>query len=229
MLQQVLSESRSSYVSYIKGEPVTNQQKHRRILFNLFLIFLLLGGTTGCVATRDWVQTQLAPVRYQVTEVDNRLQRTTEQTELALKNLEHLRLEQRLVLGVQEGARFAFDSERLTPTAERTLDAFVQALDKSQDLRFLVVGHTDNTGTDEYNDVLGQRRAAYVARYLITRQDIDPRRVTVASYGERHPIADNRTPEGRAANRRVEIQVYTETITSTPGPQRLELERQRGG
>jgi hypothetical protein len=53
--------------------------------------------------------------------------------------------------------------------------------------------------------------------------------VTVASYGERHPIADNRTPEGRAANRRVEIQVYTETITSTPGPQRLELERQRGG
>ena len=120
---------------------MTNQQKHRRILFDLFLIFLLLGGPTGCVATRDWVRTQLAPVRYQVTEVDNRLQRTTEQTELALKNLEHLRLEQRLVLGVQEGARFAFDSERLTPTAERTLDAFVQALDKSQDLRFLVVGH----------------------------------------------------------------------------------------
>lgn len=208
---------------------MTNQQKHRRILFELFLIYLLLGGGTGCIATRDWVQTQLAPVRYQVTEVDNRLQRTTEQTELALKNLEHLRLEQRLVLGVQEGARFVFDSERLTPTAERTLDAFVQALDKSQDLRFLVVGHTDNTGPDEYNDVLGQRRAAYVARYLITRQNIDPRRVTVASYGERNPIADNRTPEGRAANRRVEIQVYTETITSTPGPQRLELERQRGG
>jgi outer membrane protein OmpA-like peptidoglycan-associated protein len=175
------------------------------------------------------VQTQLAPVRYQVTEVDDRLQHTTEQTELALKNLEHLRLEQRLVLGVQEGARFAFDSERLTPTAERTLDAFVQALDKSQGLRFLVVGHTDSTGTDEYNDVLGQRRADYVARYLMTRQDIDPRRVTVASYGERNPIADNRTPEGRAANRRVEIQVYTETITSTPGPQRLQLERQRGG
>jgi outer membrane protein OmpA-like peptidoglycan-associated protein len=195
----------------------------------LFLIFLLLGGTTNCVATRDWVRTELAPIRYQVTEADNRLQRTTEQTELALKNLEHLRLEQRLVLGVQEGARFAFASERLTPMAGRTLDTFVQGLDKSQSLRFLVVGHTDNTGTDEYNDVLGQRRAAYVARYLITRQNIDPRRVTVASYGERNPIADNRTPEGRAANRRVEIQVYTEIITSTPGPQRLELERQRGG
>jgi len=208
---------------------VTNQQQPRRILLGLFLIFLLLGGTPSCVATRDWVRTELAPIRYQVTEVDNRLQRTTEQTELALKNLEHLRLEQRLVLGVQEGARFAFASERLTPMAERTLDTFVQGLDKSQSLRFLVVGHTDNTGTDEYNDVLGQRRAAYVARYLITRQNIDPRRVTVASYGERNPIADNRTPEGRAANRRVEIQVYTEIITSTPGPQRLELERQRGG
>ena len=208
---------------------MTNQQQPRRILLGLFLIFLLLGGTPSCVATRDWVRTELAPIRYQVTEVDNRLQRTTEQTELALKNLEHLRLEQRLVLGVQEGARFAFASERLTPMAERTLDTFVQGLDKSQSLRFLVVGHTDNTGTDEYNDVLGQRRAAYVARYLITRQNIDPRRVTVASYGERNPIADNRTPEGRAANRRVEIQVYTEIITSTPGPQRLELERQRGG
>jgi len=208
---------------------VTNQQQPRRILLGLFLIFLLLGGTTSCVATRDWVRTELAPIRYQVTEADNRLQRTTEQTELALKNLEHLRLEQRLVLGVQEGARFEFASERLTPMAGRTLDTFVQGLDKSQSLRFLVVGHTDNTGTDEYNDVLGQRRAAYVARYLITRQNIDPRRVTVASYGERNPIADNRTPEGRAANRRVEIQVYTEIITSTPGPQRLELERQRGG
>lgn len=208
---------------------MTKQQKLSKILLDLCLICLLLGGATGCIATRDWVQTQLAPVRYQVTEVDDRLQHTTEQTELALKNLEHLRLEQRLVLGVQEGARFAFDSERLTPTAERTLDAFVQALDKSQGLRFLVVGHTDSIGTNEYNDVLGQRRADYVARYLMTRQDIDPRRVTVASYGERNPIADNRTPEGRAANRRVEIQVYTETITSTPGPQRLELERQRGG
>ena len=208
---------------------MTNQQQPRRILLGLFLIFLLLGGTPSCVATRDWVRTELAPIRYQVTEADNRLQRTTEQTELALKNLEHLRLEQRLVLGVQEGARFAFASERLTPMAGRTLDTFVQGLDKSQSLRFLVVGHTDNTGTDEYNDVLGQRRAAYVARYLITRQNIDPRRVTVASYGERNPIADNRTPEGRAANRRVEIQVYTEIITSTPGPQRLELERQRGG
>jgi outer membrane protein OmpA-like peptidoglycan-associated protein len=208
---------------------VTKQQKHRRILFELFMIYLLLGGATGCIATRDWVQTQLAPVRYQVAEVDNRLQHTTEQTELALKNLEHLRLEQRLVLGVQDGARFAFDSERLTPLAERTLDTFIQGLDKSRSLRFLVVGHTDNTGTDEYNDVLGQRRAADVARYLMTRQNIDPRQVTVASYGERNPIADNRTPEGRAANRRVEIQVYTETITSTPGPQRLELERQRGG
>jgi outer membrane protein OmpA-like peptidoglycan-associated protein len=207
---------------------VTKPQNLRRILLDLFLIVLLLGGATGCVATRDWVRTQLAPVSYQVTEVDNRLQRTTEQTELALKNLEHLRLEQRLVLGVQEGARFAFDSERLTPTAERTLDAFVQALDKSQGLRFLVVGHTDQTGTDDYNDVLGQRRAAYVAHYLITRQNIDPRQVTVASYGERNPIADNLTPEGRAANRRVEIQVYTEVITSTPGPQRLELERQGG-
>ncbi|MDH3600155.1 MAG: OmpA family protein [Candidatus Tectomicrobia bacterium] len=201
----------------------------RRILTGLFFIFFLLGGATGCVATRDWVRTQLAPVQYQVTEVDTRLQRTTEQTDLALKNLEHLRLEQRLVLGVQEGARFAFDSERLTPTAERTLDAFVQALDKSRTLRFLVVGHTDSTGADAYNDILGQRRAAYVARYLITRRDIDPRQVTVASYGERNPIADNHTPEGRAANRRVEIQVYTEVITSTPGPQRLELERQRDG
>jgi outer membrane protein OmpA-like peptidoglycan-associated protein len=208
---------------------VTKQKSLGKILFGLYLMFLLLGGATGCIATRDWVRTQLAPVQYQVTEVDTRLQRTTEQTEFALKNLEHLRLEQRLVLGAQEGARFGVNSERLPPTAERTLDAFVQALDKSQALRFLVVGHTDNRGTDDYNDVLGQRRATRVARYLMTRHEIDPRQVTVTSYGKRNPVANNDTPEGRAANRRVEIQVYTEVVTSTPGPHRLELERQSGG
>ena len=86
---------------------MTKQQSLGRILLGLYLMFLLLGSVTGCIATRDWVQTQLAPVQYQVTEVDNRLQRTTEQAELALKNLEHMRLEQRLVLGVQEGGALA--------------------------------------------------------------------------------------------------------------------------
>jgi chemotaxis protein MotB len=63
----------------------------------------------------------------------------------------------------------------------------------------------------------------------MTRHEIDPRQVTVTSYGKRNPVANNDTPEGRAANRRVEIQVYTEVVTSTPGPHRLELERQSGG
>jgi flagellar motor protein MotB len=64
-----------------------------------------------------------------------------------------------------------------------------------------------------------------VARYLISRKGMDPLRVTAVSYGANAPLADNTTREGRRKNRRIEILVYKESITSSPGQQRLDLER----
>ena len=67
-------------------------------------------------------------------------------------------------------------------------------------------GHTDSTGSQAYNQGLSERRAMSVAGYL-NSQGIDPRRVSAVGFGPNQPIASNATPDGRAQNRRVEIQI----------------------
>lgn len=212
----------------------------------LLLTLLFLPGVSGCVASRSWVQTQMQPLQQEVAGVEDRLQQvegntaqvttrvaaldtrlgqTAAQAELALNNLEHLRLEQNLMLGIQEGTTFASDSDRLSETAQQAIDDFLQRLSSVEDAVFVVAGHTDSTGPEGYNYALGQRRAARVAAYLITHKGINPLRVTTLSYGEQAPLGNNATRQGRHQNRRVEIAVYKEIITSTPGKHRLELQR----
>jgi len=213
---------------------------------HVFSLGLLLLSASGCVATRGWVQERMAPLNEQMvevqtrlgqtetratqatgrmTEVEARLGQTAVKADLALKNLEHLRLEQRFVLGVKEGVSFATDAAGLTAEARRAIDGFLHTLGGANDVTFLVAGHTDSVGPEDYNHTLAQKRAAGVARYLITQKGIDPLRVTVASYGESAPLADNVTSDGRRQNRRVEILIYRDVITSAPGGQRIELER----
>jgi outer membrane protein OmpA-like peptidoglycan-associated protein len=221
----------------------------RRSIYAMFLGLSLLMGASGCMATRGWVQEQITPLSNQVTEVETRLGQTEAKAEgmtgrmagveaqlgetdtkaqLALKNLENLRLEQQFVLGVQEGATFDFNSVSLSAEAQQAIDAFLHSLQGTNDVIFLVTGHTDNIGPEAYNDALGEKRADNVAHYLITQKGINPLQVTVASYGERRPLVDNATRQGRRKNRRVEIQVYKQIIASAPGSQRLELERVSG-
>jgi outer membrane protein OmpA-like peptidoglycan-associated protein len=157
--------------------------------------------------------------------VETHLGQTTSKAELALKNLEHLRLEQSFVLGIKEGIHFSRSATSLTPEAQHAIDGFLQSLSGVDDVFFLVAGHTDSSGSQDYNYTLAHKRATSVARYLITQKGLDPLHVTVAAYGEKLPVAENTTPQGRLKNRRVEIQVYKETITSAPGPQRLDIER----
>jgi outer membrane protein OmpA-like peptidoglycan-associated protein len=73
-----------------------------------------------------------------------------------------------------------------------------------------VVGHTDNVGSNSYNQQLSERRAHSVARYLEAKR-VDPMRLAIAGKGESQPIASNTSDDGRQANRRVEI--YVEPVT----------------
>jgi len=72
-------------------------------------------------------------------------------------------------------------------------------------MRISVVGHTDSGGSDEYNQGLSERRAASVVAYLVQEQNVDIARISAEGMGETSPVADNATPEGRAANRRIEF------------------------
>ena len=67
-----------------------------------------------------------------------------------------------------------------------------------------VAGHTDSTGSEQYNQSLSERRAATVAQYLEAK-GVATQRILTVGMGESRPVADNGTPEGRQANRRVEI------------------------
>ncbi len=104
-----------------------------------------------------------------------------------------------------EGSRqvqFAVDSADLTDEGRATLDEAADTLKRMKFEAGTVIGHTDNSGAEEYNQKLSERRAETVARYLESK-GIAVGRLTFSGAGETQPIADNATKEGRAQNRRV--------------------------
>jgi outer membrane protein OmpA-like peptidoglycan-associated protein len=115
--------------------------------------------------------------------------------------------ERRVERVVLQSVHFEFDRSSLTPLGRRVLDEAAQKLQDDPRLTAEIEGHTDSIGTELYNLGLAQRRAEVVKGYLVLRHQVEASRMTTASYGESRPIADNRTAEGRALNRRVEFKV----------------------
>jgi outer membrane protein OmpA-like peptidoglycan-associated protein len=99
---------------------------------------------------------------------------------------------------------FGFDKSDLGDDAKKNLNELVQVLDKYPDTNIEIQGHTDNTGTDEYNQGLSERRANAVAAY-IRSNNIKRKRVTIKGYGESAPKYSNDTEDGRSNNRRVDF------------------------
>ncbi|WP_085637339.1 MULTISPECIES: OmpA family protein [unclassified Pseudomonas] len=101
---------------------------------------------------------------------------------------------------------FDFDKSDLTPAAKSQLDSLMDKLRNADVVSIKVIGHTDSKGTDAYNQALSERRASSVAAYLLS-QGLEPGKLTSEGRGEREPVADNNTDEGRAQNRRVELHI----------------------
>ena len=105
------------------------------------------------------------------------------------------------------GILFAVDKSDLQPAAQQNLAELAVILNKYADTEILIEGHTDASGSADYNMTLSRNRADSVARYLEV-QHVMPTRFTLMAYGEEQPIADNTTVDGRAANRRVELAIF---------------------
>ncbi len=103
-------------------------------------------------------------------------------------------------------SNITFDTNRAEVKADfyRVLDSVALVLKEYRKTMIEIVGHTDSTGSETYNQRLSEQRAESVARYLKS-QGINPQRIATFGMGERQPIASNATPQGRAANRRVEL------------------------
>ena len=111
-----------------------------------------------------------------------------------------------LVINLPGGVTFASDSANITSSFYSALNGIAQSLNNYPETRIQVNGYTDNTGRDEHNQELSQRRANAVAQYLIA-QGVSSNRIIANGFGSSNPIASNSTPDGRLQNRRVEIKI----------------------
>ncbi len=107
---------------------------------------------------------------------------------------------------ILEDCNFETGKADLMEDSYKVIDELVAYLNRKDDERIELGGHTDNVGTAKSNQVLSEARANTVRTYLLSK-GIDPNRVTAKGYGLTVPIASNKTVDGRAQNRRTEVKI----------------------
>lgn len=186
--------------------------------------------TTGCVSQKKMesyvdaeigtVNTRIDDVQGQVEQNQDRLDeqeaRIDEMSKTAQDALQRAEAAGKLAEGKlvyetvmsDDTLAFDFDAASLSDGASGALDAFASKLKADNANVFVEIqGHTDSIGSEDYNHELGLERAEAVRRYLAMHGGLPLHRMSVISYGESEPVADNGTREGRSQNRRVVLVV----------------------
>jgi outer membrane protein OmpA-like peptidoglycan-associated protein len=128
----------------------------------------------------------------------------------AVANLDNYRI-------VDEAAvHFGFDKDFLTKDAKDELDKLATAVPNTKGYIITVEGGTDAVGPTDYNYGLSERRASSVIQYLGSKYNIPAHKIYVIGLGKDKPVDDNKTREGRAANRRVNVRLMTNTTGENP-------------
>jgi len=146
-----------------------------------------------------------AGVGYYMDEQERKLRQQTAGTGINV-----IRDGDNLVLDMPSEITFGVDSANIDPGFRITLDQLASTLTQYEKTYVDVLGHTDSTGSDAYNQALSERRASAVADYLSTR-GVQSARLAARGYGESQPKASNLDAAGRSANRRVEIRLVPVT------------------
>jgi peptidoglycan-associated lipoprotein len=185
----------------------------------------------GACATKKQVEEQIAAERAQTnqkiesvaSQVED-LQQKQQQTDVRLEQLSQSaqealkRAQEAGVLAkgkvvfeqsfAEDRVKFKLDSAELDDNAKTALNEFAERVKGLTDQYFIEIqGHTDDTGSEAYNEELGQRRAESVRRYLSREHKLPLNRMSTISYGDTLPVESNKTREGRSANRRVVLVV----------------------
>jgi outer membrane protein OmpA-like peptidoglycan-associated protein len=148
-------------------------------------------------------QEQLAAERKARGEADKRLKDALDK--LAAASAAAIKEEPRgTVITIPSGVLFTSGKSALLPGAQTRLTAVAEALKGQDDRKIIVEGHTDSQGSDAFNQELSMARAQSVRDFLTSR-GVPSERITSQGFGPSRPVADNKSPEGRANNRRVEI------------------------
>lgn len=111
-----------------------------------------------------------------------------------------------VILKLPGGDSFNIDSARIGAGMLESLTLISQVLDEFNNTQITIYGYTDDAGDEDYNQKLSERRAMSVAQHLVDH-GIDKQRIAIVGFGESQPVSTNTTDEGRAQNRRIELQV----------------------
>jgi OmpA-OmpF porin, OOP family len=124
-----------------------------------------------------------------------------------------------------ETVLFGVNKDSLTDESKQQLEDLAKQATGMERYVIEIQGFTDHTGLASYNDMLSERRAEAVARYLSVEYKIPVRNITMLGVGNAEPVADNKTRDGRKQNRRVEVKLWVpetdsaKNVPSGPGPQ----------
>lgn len=136
--------------------------------------------------------------------IGRKMDKQAAEIERTVAGAEVIKADEGIIVKFDSGILFDFDKTDLKPNAETNIAKLVENLNNNPDTDILVIGHTDNKGTDKYNQGLSERRAKSVKDYAVS-QGLASRRIKTEGKSFHEPIADNDTEAGRAQNRRVEI------------------------
>lgn len=139
--------------------------------------------------------------------IGNKMDKQAREIDNALPGADVVRVGEGIKLVLNENAvRFDTNKSTLTATAKTNLDKLVPVFKEYADTNIMIYGHTDSTGSAEYNLKLSQERATSVKNYLVSK-GLASTRFSTSGMGIADPIATNDTPEGRSQNRRVEFAI----------------------
>src|SRR5438094_7681664 len=117
----------------------------------------------------------------------------------------------------ETSVHFGFDKDNLTKKAQEALDQLANDVPNTKGYIITVEGGTDSVGNQEYNYGLSERRADSVIQYLASKHSIPAHKIYLVGLGKDKPVDDNKTRDGRAKNRRVDVRLMTNTVEgSTP-------------
>ena len=138
--------------------------------------------------------------------IGHRMDQQAEELAQSLKDAEIQRVEEGIAIIFDSGLLFGFDSSVIQADARENLTQLAASLEQYPDSDILIVGHTDSSGSEEYNMGLSNRRSGAAKTYLVSR-GVPATRIQTQGRGELEPIADNNLEAGRDQNRRVEIAI----------------------
>lgn len=139
--------------------------------------------------------------------IGSRMDKQAEELDDRLPNATVQRVGEGIAITFDSGILFDVDSDRLRAASEENLRNLASSVEDYEGTEILVVGHTDATGADSYNQSLSERRAS-AARTFLLRQGVDGDRIEAAGRGESEPVSTNDTEAGRQDNRRVEVAIF---------------------